>query len=328
MKKLILIVCVFIMSITHAQNYNKWSIEAETGISKLHGYTYVVPYNVELSTRYMFNNKFGLKLQGGYTEIKEYKFYNVGFHTVVNLGRVLEFESFTKHYTILAGVGVTYTNSNSTILQDRLSMGHLSVFIDNLIKLTDNTSLKIGMDFIGDINNRHFDASSRPSTFSRLQNYNIGFVFNLGKQKEHADWYYSKENIVRTDTIFMKPTIIDKTVTVTEYDCNCDINSDEYVFFGHDKYEVTKDALHSIMKIASILLEQENKTVLISGFASPPASNEYNLQLSLKRCNTVKNKLLSLGIDENRIEMNPVGEIETVNGKNEDLTRKVYLQIK
>lgn len=334
MKNIILTLLLLFTIVVQSQDYNKWSIEAEAGLSKLHGYTYVVPYNAELSTRYMLNTKFGLKLHGGYTDIKEYDFYNVGFHTVVNLGRVLNFETFTKHYTILAGVGATYTNSSSPILQDRLSMGHLSVFVDNLIKLTDKASLKIGMDFIGDINNRHFDVDSRPSTFSRLQNYNIGFVFNIGKQKEHADWYLEpeKEPIIYRETY---PVVtndssdtleLPDTATVDYVVSKKSIQVD-YVFFHNDNNIVDKDGLANIKRIADTYLEVGNLTIRLTGYASPPASNEYNKILAEKRCLAVKAKLISLGVPSKDIIIHPIGEITTLDGNNEDLARYVMLEI-
>lgn len=337
MRNIILTLLLLFTIVVQSQDYNKWSIEAEAGLSKLHGYTYVVPYNAELSTRYMLNTKFGLKLHGGYTDIKEYDFYNIGFHTVVNLGRVLNFETFTKHYTILAGVGATYTNSSSPILQDRLSMGHLSVFVDNLIKLTDKASLKIGMDFIGDINNRHFDVDSRPSTFSRLQNYNIGFVFNLGKQKEHADWYlepkeerigYSLPNevILHNDTILNPNDSVFKDDNSTFTPTKKSIQVD-YVFFRNDNNIVDKDGLANIKRIADTYLEVGNLTIRLTGYASPPASNEYNRILAEKRCLAVKSKLISLGVPSKDIIIHPIGEITTLDGNNEDLARYVMLEI-
>ena len=54
-------------------DYNKWSIEANGGANKAtkgfsNGYFMQTPsfYHVDLGVRYMFNPKFGLKLDGAY----------------------------------------------------------------------------------------------------------------------------------------------------------------------------------------------------------------------------------------------------------------------
>src|SRR5690606_33102685 len=109
-------------------------------------------------------------------------------------------------------------------------------------------------------------------------------------------------------------------------ECNC--NDSEYVFFRHDQYIVDQDGLYSISKIANILTNNQDKVVYLNGFASPPASNSYNMILAKNRCESVKSKLLSLGISEDRIIINIIGEIDTVDSNNVDLSRKVFLQLK
>lgn len=317
MKKLITILTILIASYVGAQDYGKLSIEPEVGLMKLHGFTYVAPYNVELGARYMFNPKFGVKLQGSYIDHKGYEFYNAGLYGVVNIGRALNFEQFSKNYTVLVGVGGSYTNSSSPILVDRLSNSHISFFVDNLIKVSDRMAIKLGMDFTGDISTKHFIPCPAPSTFTRLISYNTGVVFYLGKKK-HADWHVDKGIV---DTVYVRTTIIDMTKKINV--CNCDF--EEYVFFHNDKYEVDKDGLNSISKAATAL--EEGGYLQITAYASPPASEEYNRILAAKRAETVKSKLISAGVDENRILIEVVGEVDTKDSKNVDLSRKVKLEI-
>ena len=87
-------------------DYNKWSIEANGGAVKARkafapGYYSETPsfFHADFGVRYMFNNKFGLKLDGGYDRIKEGEgvnkfksnYYRVDLQGVVNVGRVLNF---------------------------------------------------------------------------------------------------------------------------------------------------------------------------------------------------------------------------------------------
>lgn len=337
MKNFNLILCMLVMSMSAytQEDYNKFSMETEFGATKIRDATSVEPYNIDLAFRYMANTLFGVKVNFNYTDINNLHFMDnqslqyvaAGFHGVVNFGRLLQFESFTKKYTILGGIGGTYTHSgdvtNEAILH-RISNFHLSAFVDNEFKLSKHIFGKIGLDVQTGVNSRPFIKAPSTQTTSIL-NFNIGFVFTLKNGKEHADWYL-EEHIPVIDTIVMQPTIIDKTITTTEYDCNCDANSDEYVFFDNDKHEVNRDGLNGIIKIASILFDND-KTVRITGFASPPATDKYNLELATKRCNDVKDKLISLGIEEHRIIINPIGETDTHDSKNFDLARRVLLEI-
>ena len=62
----------------NAQDYNKWSIDASGGVSILsssgfsEGYFASVPnvWTTNGGIRYMFNNKFGLRLGGGFDQLQ------------------------------------------------------------------------------------------------------------------------------------------------------------------------------------------------------------------------------------------------------------------
>ncbi|WP_227658730.1 hypothetical protein [Flavobacterium haoranii] len=111
-------------------NYNKWSIDVNAGLSKP-----TAPFSVnyyasntnfihgDLGVRYMFNNKFGLKLDFGLDSFKnksesnsfDGKYYRSSLQGVVNLGRVLSFEDWTQRLNLQAhsGLGFSFmTNDN------------------------------------------------------------------------------------------------------------------------------------------------------------------------------------------------------------------------
>lgn len=63
-----------------------------------------------------------------------------------------------------------------------------------------------------------------------------------------------------------------------------------------------------IKDIADILKENEKLSVAIIGHTDQVDTEEYNLKLSERRCNSVKNHLIKLGIDDDRIITLPLGE--------------------
>lgn len=334
MKKLITILLMLSMFLTYAQDYNKWSIEPEFGVTKVRDLTSVEPFNTDLGIRYMANTLFGVKLNVNYTDIDNLHFnnnssisyYSAGLHGVVNIGRLLKFESFSNRYTILGGIGGTYTDSGKAtndVILHRISNFHLSAFVDNEFKLSKSVFLRVGLDVLTGVNSRPFTTNISTETTTIL-NFNMGLTIALSKGNiEHADWYIEEPGV---EKVYLKPLVIDKTITnnITSTECSC--KYEEYVFFKHDSYEVDKDGLNSIVKMTEILKEGEN--IYLIGYASPPASEEYNVILANKRAEAVKAKAISLGISEDRIIIEAVGEVDTKDSYNVDLSRRVKITIK
>jgi len=307
------------------ERYNKWSIEPEVGAVKIRDITPVRPFNVDLGVRYMANTKFGVKVSGNYTRIYEQwdyvgEEYPINYLSgtlmgVVNVGRVLEFESFTDWYTILGGVGGNYSHSerptNDKILF-RTSNFHLAAFVDNEFKVSDRVFLRVGMDVITGVNLERNVPNPISETTSIL-NFNIGATISLGKSKyEHADWFIPEPNL---DIVQLEPTIIDKTVTnniteVVESDCDCSIQ--RYLYFDHDSYKLTKDALEAIEYTKDELLK--GKKVTLKAYCSNVGSIEYNKKLAWKRALAVQQALVGLGIESDIITIEPVG-IDTTRDK-------------
>jgi len=82
----------------------------------------------------------------------------------------------------------------------------------------------------------------------------------------------------------------------------------------------------AIQKITDALTEDTR--VYVTGYASPPASVDYNLTLSEDRAEAVVAKLLSNGVSLRQIVLDYVGEVDTTDGKNVDLSRRVRLEVK
>ena len=127
MKKQFFMIALFITMINYGQ-YSRSSMGVSAGITKIQDRTPFQKFNTQLYFRHMANTKFGGEFRVGYSRLYEgsddLKYetpisYSTGtLHGVVNVGRVLNFESFTKNYTILAGLGGTYIYSNGSTVDE------------------------------------------------------------------------------------------------------------------------------------------------------------------------------------------------------------------
>ena len=193
---------------TTNNDYNKWSIELAGGFNKpqrpmTSGYytSTPSPYVIDLGARYMFNNKFGLKADFGYNSFQgkddsqsfDSKYYRADLPAVANLGRIMNFETWTQSIGLLghAGFGLAMLErKDPTYVKDR--MGNFMAGVTGQIKLTDRIALT--GDFTTILNasqDAAFDgASTRASRgfTGILFNGTVGLTVYLGKNLKHADW--------------------------------------------------------------------------------------------------------------------------------------------
>src|SRR6478736_2306698 len=132
MKKRILTVFTVLCSMTAlmAQDqkkpieFNRWSVDLNGGFSKsiapydagYYGKTFYLNYG-DLGVRYMLNNKFGFKVDYGYNHFQpgseslhfDTKYYRTDLQAVFNLGRVLNFETWTKALNVQTHIGAGYS---------------------------------------------------------------------------------------------------------------------------------------------------------------------------------------------------------------------------
>ena len=74
------------------------------------------------------------------------------------------------------------------------------------------------------------------------------------------------------------------------------------VFFDYDSYEIRTDAQDTLKKQAAWLQQYGQYTVTIEGHCDERGTREYNLALGERRANAVKNYLVALGVNANRIQ--------------------------
>lgn len=82
----------------------------------------------------------------------------------------------------------------------------------------------------------------------------------------------------------------------------------EMVFFDYDRAEIRGDMQDVMGRKAAALRANPNVTLRIEGHADERGSVEYNLALSLRRANAVREYLTGAGLEASRFEVAAFGE--------------------
>lgn len=195
-------------------DYNKWSIDLGAGAMTATG-----PYNIADSdnfsdftfnggVRYMFNNKFGLMIDGAYGTIQNNDVSPVVFETkharadlqgVINLGSVLNFGDFSNRFGLLfhAGGGASFISYDEGALVDNETTINFLAGLRPQIRLSDRISFHVDLTVMGnmnqDISMDGFEPSDSFVTGTRdfdgmVTTITGGISIYLGGHDRHADW--------------------------------------------------------------------------------------------------------------------------------------------
>ncbi len=374
MKKIV-ITLAFALGLTHVNaqtqtgnNFNKWSVELGGGFTKAQrpfsaGYSNETPspWVGEFGVRYMFNNKFGLKADFGYNSFTnkdnsldfDSKYYRVDLQAVANLGRIMNFETWTKTIGLLAhtGFGVAQLENKDLHVKDR--MGNFIAGVTGQIRLTDRIALT--GDFTTIVN------ASQDYTFdcgcpveSRgfngvLFNGTVGVNVYLGKNTKHADWTVISqefdssvlenkiadlENLVKK--MPEKQVIIEKPVTTTvvnDKDLLKEMIDAKYysVYFDFNKATPIENSTAAIDVVLTYLRKNPSASLDILGYADQVGSSEYNEKLSNLRANNVKTIFEKAGIASSRLNVVAQGADTSIQKDSEEarrLARRVTFKIR
>jgi OmpA-OmpF porin, OOP family len=215
---------------TGTKDFNKWSVEVSGGQnkavrpfavgyyssdpSKYFNFAGITHY--DFGVRYMLSNSFGLKVDYAMDQFTEQsgagslsfdtKLNRFGFQGVMNLGRLLRFESFSNRLGLLTHAGVHVSQlsvkegANKNITEDN---GGVMFGITPQVRLTKWLALTADFTVINNIRQHlNWDGSaaiSDDNLSGMMYNTTLGLTFYLGKKEKHADWYiaqapFAKEN--------------------------------------------------------------------------------------------------------------------------------------
>jgi len=327
MKKLFVILCV-LLTITSlsAQDFNKWSIEPEFGLTKVRDITKVGFFNTGVGVRYMATPIFGVKLSGSYTHLNYPIEYVSGqVMGVCNFGRLAKLERVANNrWTIVGGIGGDYTDSRNftnTVILHRISDFHLAGYVDNEFRITDKFFITAGLNVTTGVNSRpEYTPYNRTMTTSIID-FNVKAIFVLGKKKSHADFYLEPMMEPCTNVYYVDSSkVINNNYVQNVTNKNePEKISAEYVYFYNNSYVIDKDGLENIEQS----LNKFKNAITITAYCSNIASSEYNLKLAQNRGNAVKNKLVKLGINESKIKVISVGIDKS---REYDMARRVKIE--
>lgn len=112
---------------------------------------------------------------------------------------------------------------------------------------------------------------------------------------------------------------------------NVTFNQDAGVFFDSNKSNIKGTSATTLDKLIGIFNEYPNSDILVEGHTDSAGADDYNMNLSKQRAESVTNYLISKGIAANRFttkwygESQPVGDNSTPAGKTKN--RRVELVI-
>lgn len=241
MKKYIFVIAISSFGTLFAQEttdtegknlYNRWSFEVNTGQNKpvrpfASGYYSIDPTkyfnfsgvnHYDVGVRYMLSNAFGIKLDYSIDHFAEQsgagslpfdtKLNRFGLQGVMNLGRLLRFESFTNSVGLLthAGIQVSKFSVNEGINKNITEEnGGIMFGITPQIRLTKWMALTGDFTVVNNVR-QHLNwdgsiASSEENLSGVLYNTSVGLTFYLGKKDKHADWYTKEDALSKLPTI-------------------------------------------------------------------------------------------------------------------------------
>lgn len=158
--------------------------------------------------------------------------------------------------------------------------------------------------------------------------------YKIGKKdKRHAAWTYKDFNMdyrrkrqldpmalkldsIRQEIEYMasRDTAIHDTTRIFTESIVYQEGVSESVYFDFDKSDITKQSHRSIAKLARVMKYNEHIRIRIVGYCDARGSEEYNLRLSMRRCNAVRDVLINeYKIDPARLQTDPKGESELLS---------------
>ncbi len=99
------------------------------------------------------------------------------------------------------------------------------------------------------------------------------------------------------------------------------------VLFGTDLARLNQDGMRTAKKLADVLQQNPQRTVLIEGFADSTGSASHNQALSDRRAMAVSNALQEMGVARERITTRGYGESHPVAANDTDQNRQLNRRV-
>lgn len=185
-------------------------LNPSSGITDVINTSLISGLNANLGLRYMFNDKFGLRLKAGYNDINADEdastrdfnstYIQSSLETVFNLGSILDFQNWTNSFNLqfYTGVGAGLLLPDDQYIDDEDYVFTAVAGITPMFRLSDQVSLKF--DFMTAVNfgqDYNWDGISGVTTRALdglMFNASVGLNIALGKNQKNIDWYHVYNN--------------------------------------------------------------------------------------------------------------------------------------
>jgi outer membrane protein OmpA-like peptidoglycan-associated protein/uncharacterized protein YegL len=145
--------------------------------------------------------------------------------------------------------------------------------------------------------------SYKPPDCSEIHTVKVNLNLNDSKIKKAASGTYDR-------SLFTELDPIGTTITT-------------HIEFDFAKADVKEESMSIIEQIANVMKDQMNMEILITGHTDDIGSESSNMELSEKRAEAVKSKLISLGINSSRIKIKGMGESKPLKTNDSEENRKI-----
>lgn len=205
---------------SNAQDYDHWAIDLGFGVHQVGaplsaGYSANVLGQGSLGARYMFNEKFGLRLDLGYNKFSESKnttpfssnYYRASIEGVVNMGNILNFKTWTNRFNLLlhGGAGVAILNTIAPVKTGDDVINTLNFGITPQFQISNRIALFLDLSSVINYNQaRTFNGGAvtqNRETNIALFNTSIGLSIAFGRNRQLADFWYEEESKEITDEL-------------------------------------------------------------------------------------------------------------------------------
>lgn len=254
-------------------------------------------------------------------------------------GQILANNANTQIYGYL-GAGLVYYSVNKDSLKSNNEWVHvIPVGIGVKQRMSSRTSLNIDLSYNA-LNTDNFDG--RPVTSSNQDGYtrvSIGVQYTLGK-KPVLEWdkytqYFTPLDEHSVDTVFVINRNVDTLFVRFLPDDSAMFaaknilvaNGGETLKFDFNKWNIKNKYFESLDDLATKINKGDIKNIVLDGHSCDVGTDKNNYYISKQRAISVKNYLISKGVDENKIEVRFHGEEQPISDEKSE-NRRVEIQYK
>lgn len=230
-------------------------------------------------------------------------------------------EELRAEFDLLAGQGVVREQAPVAVDEARKELNKLEGLVesnapDDQIRqqlyiterkidlVRESAQMKQADDFIAEADSHRKDAIIQQKDQQIVEAENTAAVLGVTalQAQERAERMEAQVQTLQTEVEELSSQNTDRGLVLTLGD----------ILFEKDKARLKENASASLLKVAEFLNEYPDRQLVIEGHTDSTGPSEYNEELSEARAESVKDALVSYGVDASRIDTEGFGEARPV----------------